>query len=223
MAAIAAMVKPGSRLADIGTDHAYLPVYLVTEGIIQFAVAGDVNHGPFLSAVESIKRYQLTSAIDVRLGDGFNVLIPGEVDTVILAGMGGAGIIGILSRHKDITSSLSRLILQPMLAAGAVRHWLVDNGWHLVDETLVEDDGRIYEIIVAEQGESHKYPDIEYDIGPLVWEKRHPLLKDHLALLIAQTKHVVVEMSVSMQAIGSPKYKEYVTKIIQLEERYKCL
>ncbi|MDR3565172.1 MAG: class I SAM-dependent methyltransferase [Negativicutes bacterium] len=223
MAAIAAMIPAGSRVADIGTDHAYLPIHLVTSGVITSAVAGDVHHGPYQSALAAIGRMGLDEQISVRLGDGLAVLSPGEADTAIIAGMGGPTMIGILSDRPDVTRSLSRLVLQPMLAAGAVRRWLVANGWHLVDENLVEEDGRIYEIIAAEQGLSGEVEPVLYDIGPLLWACRHPLLKDHLAGMIGQLKRVVAEMADSACALNSPRYREYCEQILLLEEKWACL
>lgn len=223
MAAIAAMVPAGSRLADIGTDHAYLPIHLVEAGIVPVAVAGDIHQGPFQSALAAVGRAGLEARIAVRLGDGLTVLAPGEADTAVIAGMGGAGMIEILSARPEVTRSLSRLVLQPMLAAGSVRRWLVVNGWHLVDEALAEEDGRIYEIIAAEQGASGEPEPILLEIGPLLWSRQHPLLKDHLAGLIAQAKRVVGEMAGSVQAVNSAKYREYQEKIALLEARYQCL
>lgn len=223
MAAIAAMVSSGSRVADIGTDHAYLPIYLVTEGIIPSAVAGDVHQGPYCSALDTVNRLGLSGRIAVRFGDGLAVLSPGEADTAIIAGMGGLNIIDILSEQPEITRSLSRLVLQPMLAAGAVRRWLVDNGWHLVDEDLVEEEHRIYEIIVAEQGNTIEIEPVMYEIGPLLWDRQHPLLKAHVTTLISQLKRVVAEMGISIQAASSPKYSDYCERIARLEEKYACL
>jgi tRNA (adenine22-N1)-methyltransferase len=223
MAAIAAMIPAGSRVADIGTDHAYLPIHLVETGIISGAIAGDIHKGPFQAALAAVGRVDLQDRISVRFGDGLAVLSPGEADTAIIAGMGGASIIEILSARPEVTASLIRLVLQPMLAAGAVRRWLVLNGWRLVEESLAEEDGRIYEIMAAEQGASGDFEPILLEIGPLLWKRRHPLLKPHLAGLIAPLKRVVAEMAGSIQAANSVKYLEYQKKIALLEERYECL
>jgi tRNA (adenine22-N1)-methyltransferase len=226
LAAIAAMVPAGSRLADIGTDHAYLPVHLVSQGVVAFAVAADVHRGPCRSALETVRRHNLTDRIALRCGDGLAVLTPGEVDTAVIAGMGGPSIIAIRSAQPAVTASLGRLILQPMLAAAAVRRWLVANGWRLVDEELVIDDGRPYEIIVAEPAAPDCCKPIEpilYEIGPLLWAKRHSLLPSHLASLIAQLQQVLAAMENSPQARQSAKYREYREKIVQLEAMFSCL
>lgn len=223
LATIAALVPPGSRLADIGTDHAYLPVYLVTEGIVPFAVAGEVNRGPFVAAGEALARVGLEKAVSLRFGDGLEVLAPGEVDTAVIAGMGGPTIVDILSARPAVTGTVARLILQPMQAAGVVRRWLAANGWRIVAEALVEEDGRLYEVIAAEQGAADEYDPILNDIGPLLWERRHPLLKVHLEALLAQARRVAAEMAASSRARASAKYGEYVDKIAALEDMYACL
>lgn len=223
LATIAALVPPGSRLADIGTDHAFLPVYLVSEGLVPWAVAGEVNPGPYKAAGEALDRIGLAGKISLRFGDGLTVLAPGEVDTAVIAGMGGNTIIDILTARPEVTGALSRLILQPMQAAAPLRRWLAENGWRLVAETLVEEDGRLYEIIAAEQGPAEEYEPILCEIGPLLWARRHPLLKDHLEALLQQARRVVAEMAASPQAAASPKYREYLAKVGQLEDKYACL
>lgn len=223
LATIAALVPPGGRLADIGTDHAYLPVYLVTEGIVPSAVAGEVHEGPFRSAAEALAGVGLADRIDLRFGDGLAVLAPGEADTAVIAGMGGATIVEILAARPEVTASLSCLVLQPMQGAGLVRRWLAAASWRLVAEALVEEDGRLYEVMAAAPGAAGEYDPILYDIGPLLWARRHPLLRDHVAALLAQARRVAAEMAASPQAVLSPKYREYETKIAQLEEKLACL
>lgn len=223
LATIAALVPPGCRLADIGTDHAYLPVYLVSDGLVTRAVAGEVNPGPFKAAGEALARVGLTGQISLRFGDGLTVLAAGEVDTVVIAGMGGLTIIDILTARPEVTGALRRLILQPMQAAAPLRRWLAENGWRLVAEALVEEDGRLYEVIAAEPGQAEEYEAILDEIGPLLWACRHPLLKKHLEALLEQAKRVAAEMAASKQAAASEKYREYLTKISQLEDKYACL
>jgi tRNA (adenine22-N1)-methyltransferase len=223
LAALAAFVPQGARVADIGTDHAYLPIELVQKGVALSAVAGDVHTGPYLSAKENIQSLGLGEKVSVRLGDGLAVISPGEVDTVVIAGMGGSTIIHILTSHLEVTRSLQRLILQPMIAAAAVRRWLIANKWCIVDETLVQDDGRLYEIIVAEQGDSPEFDSIMYDIGMILWQKKPQLLALHINDLIAQTQRVLHEMGASHSAQQSPKFHEYTKRLQQLEAKKQCL
>ena len=223
LAALATFVPHGTRIADIGTDHAYLPIELVQQNIAISAVAGDVHIGPYQAAKVNIESMGLNDKISVRLGDGLSVLVPGEVDTVVIAGMGGGTIIEILNNNLEVTSSISRLILQPMVATGLVRRWLVANEWSIVDEQLVQDDGILYEIVVAEQGNSVIPEPIMYDIGMKLWDHKPELLELHIDSLIAQTERVLHEMAISDTARHSPKYDEYLERRKQLEAKRQCL
>lgn len=223
LAALAAFVPSGARVGDIGTDHAYLPIELIQNGVAAFAIAGDIHKGPYLAAKENVEGLGLEEKISVRFGNGLAVLAPGEADTVTIAGMGGSTIVEILSSEMEVTSSLTRLILQPMIGAGTVRRWLLANGWMIIDETLVQEDGRLYEIIVAEQGDSLELEPIMYDIGLILWNNKPELLKMHIDQLIAQTKRVVVEMATSSNARQSAKYDEYCQRLKQLEAKQQCL
>ncbi|MBP2626343.1 MAG: hypothetical protein H6Q68_1054 [Firmicutes bacterium] len=223
LAALAAFVPQGARMADIGTDHAYLPIELVQKNIAISAVAGDVHIGPYQAAKDNIEGLGLHNKISVRFGDGLSVLSPGEVDTVIIAGMGGSTIIEILNSNPEITSTLSRLILQPMVATATVRRWLSTNKWRIIDEALVQDDGRLYEIVVAEQGVGLITEPIMYDIGMILWDNKPKLLELHIKNLIAQTERVLHEMAASNTARQSSKYDEYIERRKQLEAKRQCL
>lgn len=220
---IAAMVPAGGTMADIGTDHAYLPIYLVTEKIVTRAIAGDVHHGPYVSAKNAVAAAQLQQAISVRLGNGLAVLQPGEADIVVIAGMGGANIIAILQACPDITGRIQRLILQPMIAAAAVREWLDTHGWQIVDEQLVLEEGKLYQIMAAEPGAGSIADKSLYEIGPLLWQSRHPLLRQHMNELISHLRAVILAMSGSDGAVKSAKYREYTSKLNDLEEKLSCL
>ncbi len=223
LAALATFVPQGARLADIGTDHAYLPIELIQDNLIVSAIAGDVHIGPYKAAKEHVEALGLERKISVRLGNGMAVLSPGEVEVAVIAGMGGQTIIEILNNSIEVTKSLDRLILQPMVAAASVRRWLGENGWYLADERLVQDDGRLYEIIVAEQGEALICEPVMYDIGQKLWNDKSEFLILHVDQLISQTKRILGEMAVSSNARQSLKYGEYKEKLKQLEAKRQCL
>lgn len=223
LAAIASFVAPGATVADIGTDHAYLPIYLIKAGIATQAIAGDVHAGPFQVAEEAVAREGLGDLLKVRFGNGLEVLSPNEVDTVIIAGMGATTIIEILNARPQVVKTLKRLILQPMVGAAQVRRWLLTNGWFIEDETLIDEDDKLYEIITATRGIVTDYEPILYEIGPLLWKKHHPLLSKHIAGLIYETRSVVMQMDKSELAKNSPKYYDLVRKLEQLEAKQQCL
>lgn len=173
----------GSRIADIGSDHAYLPCHAVKKGLVSYAIAGEVVEGPFQSAKKQVESEGLTKQIDVRKGDGLAVLSPGEVDCITIAGMGGALIASILEQGLDKLAGVSRLILQPNLSAQSIRVWLMDHEWQLIAEEILEEDGKIYEILVAEKGEplqpyNHSNLQSELLMGPfLSTTKTEPFVK----------------------------------------------
>lgn len=146
---IADRVPKGSRLADIGSDHALLPTYLAQAGVIGFAVAGEVNPGPLEAASRQVKEAGLQASIHVRGGNGLAVIKPGEVDVITIAGMGGSLIATILEEGKEKLTGAQRLVLQPNVGEEFVRKWLYEHEWVLESEAILEEDGKIYEILTA--------------------------------------------------------------------------
>ena len=153
---VAKHVPQGARLADIGSDHAYLPCYLAKNNQISFGVAGEVASGPYKLAEKNVLSEGLSEKISVRMGDGLEVIQPDEVDCITIAGMGGSLITSILEEGKDKLDRVKRLILQPNISAITIRKWFLENEWELIAEEIVEEDGKIYEILVAEKGDARK-------------------------------------------------------------------
>lgn len=227
--AIANFVPQGSKIADIGTDHAYLPIYLVREGVCPVAIGGDVHQGPFEAARRAVQEAGLVDFISVRLGDGLRVVQPGEVEVAVIAGMGGGTIRVILEESPQIVADLKRLILQPMVDAAPLREWLVINGWQLVDEELAEEEERLYEVIAAEKGQlclahlpdagPNLIPDaVLLEVGPKLVEKRHPLLGKHLAKLIQDRKRVLEQLQNSTSPLAKEKAEKIEIWISKLQE-----
>lgn len=149
---IALLIDAKARLADIGTDHAFLPIALCQQGKIDYAVAVDIHQGPYQSALAAVREHKLEKKIAVRLGNGLQPLLPGEIDTLSLAGMGGKTILEILLAGQDILAEVADLVLQPQGLESRVRSSLLETGWLLKEEHLVEEEGRIYVIMAF----SHK-------------------------------------------------------------------
>ena len=135
---------PGAVLADIGTDHAYLPVWLCKSGKIPKAIAADIGQGPLQSAGESIARYQAQDRIETRLSDGLAAFSPGEADTIVIAGMGGELIARILGAAPWVKNPSVTLILQPMTAVRELRLFLWENGFRVESETCCRDGRHVY-------------------------------------------------------------------------------
>ncbi|WP_062198665.1 tRNA (adenine(22)-N(1))-methyltransferase [Massilibacterium senegalense] len=165
---VASFIPKGAKIADIGSDHAYLPTYAYLKGLIQKAIAGEVNNGPYELAKNQVETLQLTEYIDVRKGNGLHVLKPGEVTCVTIAGMGGSLIRAILEEGKEKLIGNERLILQPNNASQAVRKWLFQNEYELLAEMILEEDEKIYEILVAEKGIANKPYEKIGEVGILV-------------------------------------------------------
>ncbi|NLW24554.1 MAG: SAM-dependent methyltransferase [Clostridia bacterium] len=173
---IADFVPLGTKVADIGTDHGLLPCYLVQKGVSPLAIAADISKGPLKMAERLVSTLLLADRVELRLGDGLKVLNPGEVDTVVIAGMGGATIKNILEASPKVVEKLKRLILQPNVAGNLVRLWAKQNQWRIIDEEIIFEDKHYYEIIVLEPGEMNWVDDIYLHLGPKLVEKHHPLL-----------------------------------------------
>lgn len=176
---VAKYVPKGAKVADIGSDHAYLPCYLAKNETITFAVAGEVVLGPFQSARKNVQAEGLADMISVRMGNGLEVVEPDEVDCITIAGMGGTLIVSILENGKEKLHSVSRLVLQPNINAISIRKWFIDNKWELIAEEILEEDGKIYEVLVAERGDSfepYKNGKMETGLlfGPFLLKRKDP-------------------------------------------------
>ena len=177
---VAKMVKESDAVADIGTDHAYVPIYLVLNNIVNKAIAMDINKGPLKRAYENINRFSLNDKIKTRLSDGLTELKNNEVDTVIIAGMGGILINDILENDKDRLTSVKNFILQPMTAIEETRKYLSYSGFKIVAEKLAKEDDKIYTVIFATRGDMKIDREINYYIGKSLIENKDENLPEFL-------------------------------------------
>ncbi|QQK75839.1 tRNA (adenine(22)-N(1))-methyltransferase TrmK [Salicibibacter cibarius] len=198
---IAREVPKESRLADIGTDHAQLPVALMADGRLRFAVASDAKAGPFQTALRRVEAAGFSDSISVRHGEGLQALEVSDcIDVLVIAGMGGRLITDILSKGANKLESVQRLILQPNVAADMVREWLYDNEWTLMTEQIVQEE-QFYEVLIAakEDGEGYRdaYANKNWDdailFGPKLLEKKPEVFRlkweqdlDHLERVLQQ-------------------------------------
>ena len=217
--AVGSLVLPNSILADIGTDHAYLPVYLLQEGKIASAIAGDIAQGPCKAAENTVAMYNMKDKVQVRLGSGLSVLTPNEVNCISIAGMGGSTMVEILSADMEVAKAAERLVLQPQTGAAGLRKWLLANGWEIVMEELVWENKRLYEIIAAEkeQNPQRVYSQAELEIGPRLLDNRHPLLKDQFAKQLDTYYKQLGFMGKSANAVTTDKYLQLKKMVEEME------
>lgn len=185
--AVADLVSPGCRVADVGCDHAYIPIYLAENKISPHIIAMDINQGPIDRAKENVIRYGFENQIETRRSDGLAQLNIGEVDSIIIAGMGGALTAQILTDGIMIMKSVRELILQPQSEVYKVRHMLKEQDFLIIEENMVIDDSKYYVMMKAVPGGSIKDARAynltkkeHYYYGRLLLEGRHPVLKDYL-------------------------------------------
>ena len=181
---IAEHVDKCESVADIGTDHGYIPIYLVKEGICKKAIASDINKGPIEKAKVNVAFEGVSDKVKCLLGPGLNPLKVGEVNGVILAGMGGNLTRDILLADMDKVKKYDFIILQPAQNPEVLREFLYKNDYEIIDEDLIKDEGRFYELFKVKYNENSEKlvfeDELEYEVSPLLREKGHPLFKEFI-------------------------------------------
>lgn len=221
---VVSYIPQGAVLADIGSDHAFVPCYCIQQGLVERAIAGEVNVGPMEAAHGQVALVQLDEQIEVRLGSGLTVLAPGEVTAVTIAGMGGTLIATILEEGKAHLSGEERLILQPNVDAVDVRKWLLEHGYALLSEAIVKENGKIYEILVAEKGEEMIYAE-DADIrkwellfGPQLMREKAPAFIEKWQAEQQKRQFILEQMQ---RGNDSELLQEKITTIRRLIEKMK--
>ena len=172
---VASFVPQGAILLDVGSDHAYLPIELVERGKIESAIAGEVVEGPYQSAVKNVEAHGLKEKIHVRLANGLAAFEEADqVSVITIAGMGGRLIARILEEGLDKLANVERLILQPNNREDDLRIWLQENGFQIVAESILEEAGKFYEILVVEAGQMNlSASDVRF--GPFLSKEVSPV------------------------------------------------
>ncbi|MEI1422125.1 tRNA (adenine(22)-N(1))-methyltransferase TrmK [Bacillus cabrialesii] len=209
-------------MADIGSDHAYLPCYVVLNHKASGAIAGEITDGPFLSAKRQVEKSGLSSRISVRQGDGLEVIKKGEADAITIAGMGGSLIAHILEAGKDKLTGKERLILQPNIHAVHIREWLYKEGYALIDEVILEEDGKCYEVLVAEAGDRDAaYAGISLAagmlVGPFLAKEKNKVFLKKWTQELKHTQNIHEQIS---QAASTEQNKQ---KLKELADRMELL
>lgn len=215
LSAVAEFVTPGGCLVDVGTDHGYVPIALLEQKKISYAIAMDVNRGPLERAREHIAQYNMGDYIETRLSDGLYALQAGEGDSLLIAGMGGGLTVRILCEGEPLLSGFGELILEPQSDIDRVRAWLLEHGFYLAQENFVEEDGKYYPILRAVPGEREELKAEELFYGPRLLENQNPVLLEYLRKQQKQNGMLIEQLSgnpgeKAVQRLGELKEKEEI-------------
>ena len=216
----ASYVEKGARLADIGSDHAYLPCNLAQKGLIEFGIAGEVVLGPFSSAKKQIAASRLEGTVEARLGNGLEVIESNDrIDTITICGMGGDLIARILDAgfEEGELDNVKRLILQPNNAEMKLRHWLTDNNFEIMTETILEENSKIYEIIIAEPAtEVSKLSSGDYLFGKFLRSEKNAIFVRKWESEIQKYEYILRSLEQSHRDIAEKKAE--VLRMIEITE-----
>lgn len=215
LSAIANFVPKGSHVIDVGTDHAYIPIYLVEQGIAETCLATDINKGPLEKAKKNLMTYGIQN-VSLKQTNGLAGIEKGTGDVVMISGMGGYLIIDILEKSLPLVQSMKKLILQPQQDIVEVRKYLHHIGFKIEDETFVEDEGKYYTVIVAIPGEEHYEKDYEYLYGKCLIEKKLPVFEKWIAEKLSKQEGIY-------KAIENQDSPSVLKRKVELESEIKTL
>lgn len=220
--AVADFVSDGVVLADVGTDHGYIPIYLLQQGRIPKAIAMDVNKGPLQRAQEHLEAYKLADKAETRLSDGTSALQVGECECVVIAGMGGALTIRIMENGRDVFKSLKEFILQPQSELGKVRKYLQENEYCVVAENMVFEDGKFYPMMKVVNGKTASYSEMELQYGKYLLAEKHPVLQEFLKKEASTKEQILHNLNVEAGEHIRTRYEEVQTELALIHKALAC-
>lgn len=217
------LVPEGCRVADIGCDHGYAAIWLIQNAKVKRVIAMDVNQGPLERAREHMAEYGMSNRIECRLSDGTQQLIPGEVDTLMIAGMGGPLMIRILTEGKDVLKQVRTLVLQPQSEIGGVRIFLHNNGFEIEEERVCKEDGKYYfamrAVYTGKTVNVDKEPEWKSRYGTYLVEKKDPVFREFLLREEKVCQSILQNME--EHQVPTERKKEVQDKMDQLQECFR--
>lgn len=210
-------------VADIGTDHGYIPIYLINNGMAKYCIACDINPKPLSNAKKNIDYYQMNNKIETRLGSGLSKLAVGEVDAIIIAGMGGMLIIDILQDDLELVKGVGLLILQPQLDVAPLRKYLHSIEFKIIDEKMLYEDGKYYTIIIAKPGKENAYIEKDYLFGKKLIEAKDSVLKDYIFNKLDSINALIADISTKNTNQAQKRLEEIKIERDTYKEVLECL
>lgn len=217
LATVASLIPKGAHLVDVGTDHGYVPIWLLQKQHIVSAIAMDVNKGPLARARENRDKYGFTDVMDLRLSNGLEKLKPGEGDSVLIAGMGGPLMIRIIEEGRKNASSIQTWVLQPQSEIPSVRRYLHEHDFKIIEEIMLKDDGKYYMAMKAVPGHEEPWNELEYLFGKDLLSNQHPVLKEFVEKEMRLYENIVQQLIRSEQK-ESERYREVVQYLNNLKQ-----
>lgn len=220
---ISDLVTEVKSIVDVGTDHAYIPIYLVKNNIVRSAIASDINKGPVDKAKKNVKAYALEDKITCRLGGGLTTVSPKEVEVAIIAGMGGNLIRDIIEDSMEVFKELSYAILQPVQNPEVLREYIYKKGFTILDETIVKDEDKYYEVIKVKYDKNLIAVDpIYYEISEILLKKKDPIFKEYVEYKLNKYNRVYENLKEETE-LAIKRKSELKTIIEKLKEFLQCL
>lgn len=213
---VASFVTKGKRVADVGTDHGYVPIYLVQSGHTPYAIAMDINKGPLGHAKENIAKYNLQNSIETRLSDGLYEYNKGDAQSIVIAGMGGNLMVQILSEAYDKWKDDTELVLSPHSEPELVRKYLAGQGMQIEDECMLIDDDKYYVVMRAVKGKPDCETETHYRYGRLLLERKDEVLYAYLKKEEIKMERIEESLKKSLSESVGERMKE-------LEEEQRIL
>ncbi|MHC1720825.1 MAG: tRNA (adenine(22)-N(1))-methyltransferase TrmK [Clostridiaceae bacterium] len=220
---VASLVEPCRCVADIGTDHAYIPIYLVERNICSHAIASDINRGPLEKASKNISLHGLEEKIECRMGSGFNTLKKGEADVAIISGMGGNLIRDIIEERMDLFMEFKSAVLQPVQNPEVLREYIYNKGFEILDEELSVDENKFYEIMKIRYDEKkYDVDSIFYEISKKLFDERHPEIKSFIRKKYRKYSTIISQIQ-DDTPLANERKAELNVKLGKLREMLECL
>jgi tRNA (adenine22-N1)-methyltransferase len=219
---VSSMISKGEIMADIGTDHGYVPIYAIRHGIMKKVIAADISRGSCDKAQANINANGFVEQIEVRCGNGLEVIHEGEVlDCLLISGMGGLLAIEIMKQNTVLVENLKQLIVQPQRDIDAVRKFVHAHGFKIVDEDMLFEDGKYYTVLNCERGEEETYSPCEYMFGKRLIEKKSTVLREYCVFESNKIKKILESVQNNGADSNNEKNREKIEEIQAKRKLYE--